>query len=421
MEAKFADAIKNLEDRFGQSLTDLERRLNAKIDSQFNHLQGMIEKDDGTLNELAERVSACEDEVQTNAKKVHLTRESLQHVANSYASFGKSRAVLDNTLPDTLKVSEDYINDTFARIFDEMDKLRDRQQMAAIIERSRPPEQPPQIVVPLVQTATSPRITPTAQIATSPRDIPQIQPAAPSPPPVQVAPTPKAPVQVVKEVPRTIEKRTVIVQQTSSEPAINFGELRPYPPVTAHWTETPTLPLITQFTGFPDLIDYIYRLVPKLQGHLNAMHGKLVKMNEDMLSKMDRGLVEKMFDQFQQVVHDIKTRVDDLKDALEQTATREEINRILEDLVNSLNMESETAIGTVKCIACGRDITKVTGSMTETEVDRVLGHAPYAIAQHVNPVRVSYSGQEGFDSAITESPRSVRRAGGFVLKQKLKI
>jgi hypothetical protein len=140
------------------------------------------------------------------------------------------------------------------------------------------------------------------------------------------------------------------------------------------------------------------------------MHGKLVDNSADLLGKVDKSLVEKMFEKFQSVIGEIAGRVDELKDAVEQTATREEINDMVEDILNSLNQEGETAIGRVKCLTCGREIPQVAGAVTEYEAERFLGNAPNSIAfkPRIANVGVSFQTKDGFDGQIVESPRAVR-------------
>jgi predicted sugar kinase len=97
-----------------------------------------------------------------------------------------------------------------------------------------------------------------------------------------------------------------------------------------------------------EVVDYVYRIVPKLQAHLTAMQSKIVENAADLLQKVDKSLVEKMFEKFQAVIGEIRGRVDELKNAVEQTATREEINEMLEEILNTLTQERQTTVGRMK-------------------------------------------------------------------------
>jgi hypothetical protein len=133
--------------------------------------------------------------------------------------------------------------------------------------------------------------------------------------------------------------------------------------------------------------------------------------------------VEKLFERFQGVLGDLSGRVDDLKDALEDTASRAEMNDIFEDLMSSVCQENQTAVGRMKCMACGRDIPQVTGATSEVEARRAFGTPPNSVAYQSgqSTVGIFYQNREGFDSGIVETPRSIRpaRPGSKSSKQKM--
>ena len=159
-----------------------------------------------------------------------------------------------------------------------------------------------------------------------------------------------------------------------------------------------------------EVVDYIYRMVPKLQAHLTAMQGKIVENANDILGKVDKSLVEKMFEKFQAVIGEMAGRVDELKDCIEETATRDEINAMIEDIFNSMTQGGQTAIGRVRCIACGREIPQVTGATSEEDATRMLGQPTnsYAGKGGTTNLGLLYAKKDGMDSAIIESPRSIR-------------
>lgn len=191
---------------------------------------------------------------------------------------------------------------------------------------------------------------------------------------------------------------------------IDITNIHPYPPQVADWKDSPDLPQITQFNNIGEVVDYIYKMVPKLQAHLTAMHGKIVENVQDTLGKVDKSLVEKMFEKFQSVIGEMANRVDELKNCVELTATRDEINDMVDEILNSMNQGGQTAIGRVRCIACGRDIPQVTGATTEEESNRMLGAPPNSFAVNSKGVNITvrYDKRNGFDSSIIESPRSIR-------------
>jgi predicted sugar kinase len=445
LESRFGETnnrISALEQTFNSSLRDLESRMlgrvqlvensfDQKLRDQITSLEKKIPEADGRIERLIERMDSAENTIHANDKKLHLTRDSVQHIASSIAHLNQTRATLDSSLPDTLKSSVNTINDRFTEIFDELEKIRERQQIASIMDRasaSPRADGPPVSSVPSVApewTETSrsvpPASAPPQQSVTAPqvsvssdREIPV---SGLLPPEVQPGDT------GMKGERLNIEKRT-IMRERVVESGIDISGIKLYPAVNVHWMDPPELPSLRQFVHIEEVVDYLYRMVPKLQAHLNAMHRKVVELNSEMLDKIDRSLVEKMFDRFQAVIGEVKHRFDDLKDAVEQTATRDEINKIVEDLFNQFNMENETSIGRVKCIVCGRETTKVAGALSESDVARALGNPPNSIAYHApnpaQPVGVAYSSKEGFDSAIMESPRAGRPYRPLQVRPKLK-
>ena len=319
--------------------------LNLTLRQRLDEMEGRIPTGgNGQFGDIADRLQSLEDTVFKNGKKLHETREYVQHIASSIATFNNTCAKLDNTLPDVLNASVNSVTDNIQSLKDELAKLKDQVHGISIVKQ------------------------------------------------------------------RKVEP--VIIQQHDKGGGVDFDitSIKPYPSVVAHWRDPPELPPIHPFLNMGEVVDYIYRLIPKLQAHLTAMQAKIVENAADLLGKVDKSLVEKMFEKFQSVIGEMAGRIDDLKDAVEQTATREEINDMVEDILASMSMDGQTAVGTVKCMACGRDIPQVTGAQTEQEAYRALGNAPNSMAFHNRSTNfgVQYQTKEGFDSGIVESPRSIR-------------
>jgi hypothetical protein len=89
------------------------------------------------------------------------------------------------------------------------------------------------------------------------------------------------------------------------------------------------------------------------------------------------------------------------------------INTLLQDLLNSLHSKSETAIGQVRCMACHREMVKVTRTVPEEDAERALDEPPNSIIipSQMPSTGLSYSSRQGFDSMITESLKSKIHAG----------
>jgi chromosome segregation ATPase len=129
---------------------------------------------------------------------------------------------------------------------------------------------------------------------------------------------------------------------TEAVSELDITSLGPYPPMIADWREPPDLPPPQRFMTIGEFVDYVYRMVPKLQAHLTAMQTKIVE------NATDKSHVERM-------IEDVRGGVDELREAVEQTTTREEMNDMLEDI------NGHPAVGRMKCMACGRDSPQVAG------------------------------------------------------------
>lgn len=402
LDSKYEERFKQMEESFENRLVENANMVQLSMRQKLDDLEDKIpQSDENKIDALIARVENAEENISSNGKKLQLTRSSVQQIATSIATLNSTQANLDNTLPDTLNKSIKSVKDQFSDLYNEIEKLKDKQQIQSIMERQTAPP-PPLVKIPEKTKDTPPPEIVKPQVAQSPRDSTSIN---------------KTETTIVKQEPpiRQMQsprvEKTVIYRETTT-PDYDLTEIHPYPSMTVHWRDPPDLPAIRPFVNIGEVVDYVYRLVPKLQAHLYAMHGKVVENTGELTSKVDKSLVEKMFEKFQNVIAEMKNHVDDLKEAVEQTATRDEINDIIEDLFNSLNCESQTAIGRVKCIACGREIQSVAGALTEQEAARLLGNAPNSYVQKMQggspPIGISYTNKDGFDSAIVESPKSVR-------------
>lgn len=345
LESKINGKFRDLEENFENRLMDTANMLNLTMRQKFDDLERKMPTGNSANNEFTERLQNLEETVHDNKKKLQLQNEYVQQIASSISLFNNTSAKLDSNLFETLKKSVTSVNDNIKSLFDAITQLKDQVQAQSILEK------------------------------------------------------------------RTVEP--VIIQQ-DQPPQINpnnldLSSVRPYPSMVAHWRDPPELPAIHPFLNICEVVDYIYRLVPKLQAHLTAMQGKIVENASDILGKVDKSLVEKMFEKFQSVIGEMAGRVDELKDCVEQTATRDEINEMVEDILNSMNQEGQTAVGRMRCMACGREIPQVVGAVTEEEAQRILGPAPNSqVYRGKANVGVLYREKEGFDSGIVESPRSIR-------------
>jgi hypothetical protein len=193
----------------------------------------------------------------------------------------------------------------------------------------------------------------------------------------------------------------------------NITSIRPYPKMVADWHDPPDLPPIHQFIHLHEVVEYTYQLVPRLQAHLTAMHLRLAENVTEIAGKAARSTIEKIFEQFQTMIKELHGRVRELSQAMERTANREEVQHKIDRILESIPEAGKTTVGCVKCIACGRGISRVSGAVSEREAYRSLGTPPSSVVyQDAGSSRTSmvYHAGRAFDSQIVESPRSVSRA-----------
>ena len=212
------------------------------------------------------------------------------------------------------------------------------------------------------------------------------------------------------------EKRPQQMIQITQEPQqatheFDITSIHPYPPVAAHWRDPPELPPIHPFLNIGEVVDYIYRIVPRLQAHMTAMQAKIVENAGEISNKVERMVIEKMFEKFQTVISGLSKRVAELKEGYDRTPSRDEINSIVTSMIKMISQESQTSIGRLRCIACGREIPQVTGAMSEDEAINALGPVSNSTVFHVHEpsnIGVRYGDTEHFDSEIVEAPLSIR-------------
>jgi hypothetical protein len=191
---------------------------------------------------------------------------------------------------------------------------------------------------------------------------------------------------------------------------IDLSNLNPKPPVTRSWQDPPNLPEIAKFETVNDAVAYIYNLLPILQGHLTAIHGRVVDNVHDLSGIMDREALEAFLEKLRRAILEMDNELAELRRGLGRNLTKADVLALLNQAL--LDRETETAIGSVKCIACGKETRQVSGATIETDSVRRLGVPPNALALlslvgggHIGQL---YSNQEQMQSAIQEAPRSVR-------------
>jgi hypothetical protein len=199
----------------------------------------------------------------------------------------------------------------------------------------------------------------------------------------------------------------------------DFGRLELQPPFFTVWNEPPDLPALRKFESHENAIEYIYRLMPKLQGYLNAIHLKLTDVDNQLPAfarREDTDGAEANVADLSQSVEMLAKHLQDMRGMMGKMANKDEIVAALRKVhaPPAQGPDMRTAIGCVKCMACGRDMAQVSGAMPEEEATKMLGAPPNCVATgspSALPFAPMYTANtmEAFDTArIIESPRAGR-------------
>jgi hypothetical protein len=221
-----------------------------------------------------------------------------------------------------------------------------------------------------------------------------------------------------------------LLELAETRQKFDFDGLELRPASTSNWKDAPKLPHLNKFESVENMADFIYELLPKLQGYLIAMHNKIVDSAGKMGEFADKTDTQLNFSAINSDLREIEVQLMELKSRVARAATKNDILNALKKsaTAQSSSGETQTAIGTVRCIACGRTMEQVIGALTEEQADKLMGAPPNCVAAGAptgTPYSPMYTGvaAESFDSAgMMESPRSVRpfRASA-VSRRKIQI
>jgi predicted nucleic acid-binding Zn-ribbon protein len=167
--------------------------------------------------------------------------------------------------------------------------------------------------------------------------------------------TEAAPVETRIETTTTIENKV----------DIDISDLNPRPAFAASWRDPPNLPEIVKFSNVKDAIEYIYELQPKLQGYLTALHERAAATVDDMTGLMDRDALEALLEKLRRAILDMDNELAELRKGLGRNLSRADVMAMIAEALSFGAPDlTDTAIGAVRCIACGRDNRQVAGALS---------------------------------------------------------
>jgi Skp family chaperone for outer membrane proteins len=190
---------------------------------------------------------------------------------------------------------------------------------------------------------------------------------------------------------------------TVEAPKIDLSKLHLRGESPATFEDPPDLPELHRFSEIAEPVDYIYELVPRLQGILRCHHAKISSLErpppelQDMLERVRASMAR------------MGRELEELRGKLGQGVSRSDVARMIRNShgVDDDDGGDETAVGIVHCIACGREMRQVVGAMTEHEALRVLGAPVTSIPIATGTIGQMYTNSKTINRN-RESPRSVR-------------
>jgi gas vesicle protein len=185
-----------------------------------------------------------------------------------------------------------------------------------------------------------------------------------------------------------------------------LSQLHPKPDLHPSWRDSPHLPRLPHIGRIAESVAFQYEVMPPLQGHLNAIHDRLMETAEMYPRRVE---VQNVIDELTRRAEELDGEIADLRRALSRLISRAELHEILKKLTEQNEINGATAFGRVKCVACGKAVVQVIGARTERDANRQLGPVTASIATGLRAGMGQVFGKpEGLDSVLVESPRSVR-------------
>ena len=192
---------------------------------------------------------------------------------------------------------------------------------------------------------------------------------------------------------------------------MDLEDLNPQPNYVASWRDPPVLPEVEKFAAVKDAVGYVYELVPKLQGYMNAMHGRIVDTVDEMAGMLDKEGLERLLEKLRKAIVDMDDELSELKSGLRRNVTRADVIAMINEALG-LQTDVETSVGAVKCIACGREMVQVVGASSEADATRRLGTPVNSLTvpavQGGGAVGQMFSNADTLQTGIVEQPRSIR-------------
>jgi bacterioferritin-associated ferredoxin len=178
--------------------------------------------------------------------------------------------------------------------------------------------------------------------------------------------------------------------------------------VTRSFNDPPNLPPLHKFSELTEPVDYIYQLVPILQAILNCFKDRITDLDRPFPAE---SAIRALLDQIGAAIAGLANELAELRAAMHKALTRADVIRIVKGMLTMEEVADQTAVGVVKCIACGREMRQVAGALTEEDALRLLGEPSTSLVRVPSigvPLNQLFASPKSFDSV--DSPRAARPA-----------
>ncbi|KAH0795258.1 hypothetical protein GPJ56_000707 [Histomonas meleagridis] len=130
-------------------------------------------------------------------------------------------------------------------------------------------------------------------------------------------------------------------------------------------------------------LDLIICLRSQFQLQIDDNIKRLNEIEPKLYNFIDKEYIQKLFNKLRFTINEISGTVTQLKQAMPERITREELQNVAEELYKALTSDKETSGGTqsYKCLLCGRPKAAITGMITDSFVSDALGEPTQSLAK----------------------------------------
>ena len=131
-------------------------------------------------------------------------------------------------------------------------------------------------------------------------------------------------------------------------------------------SDAPTLPHFSPVTNVFDYFKYIGKSLPYIQSVLREMHAYICQIDAAVAQKTDRAEYEQYNDETTKLVNSIIDDVEDYRSKKDILILNDDFEELAADIYRIVNGASNSAATNTRCIACGKMVHRIAGSIKNT-------------------------------------------------------